>query len=139
MNPTKGGADVRNVEATNNPIDDDDQASLVIQREVGMALRQSFKAATREPLPQQIALLLLRLALAESLQTAVEEDENKGEGPLGRRKGVVRRWLYSFFANPSFSKARGRTRTPATQPTADIEADCATPLREPPRLTGLDA
>lgn len=103
-----------------NPIDDDDQASLVFQREVGKALRRSFKATTREPLPEQIALLLLRLALAESLRPAVEEDENKEEGPDGRRKGVVRRWLYSFFANRSFSKARaGRARTPAKQPTAD--------------------
>jgi hypothetical protein len=90
----------------NNPIDDDDQASLVIQREVGTALRQSFKAATREPLPQQIALLLLRLALAESLQAAVEEDGCKGEHPLGRRKGVVRRSLGYFFADLSFSKAQ---------------------------------
>lgn len=103
-----------------NPIDDDDQASLVFQRELSRALRRSFRATTREPLPEQIALLLLRLALAESLQPAVEEDENKEEGLLGRRKGVVRRWLYSFFANLSFSKARARrARTPATQPTAD--------------------
>jgi hypothetical protein len=90
----------------NNPIDDDDQASLVIQREVGMALRRSFKAAARERLPEQIALLLLRLALAESLEAAVEEDENKRERLIGRRKGVVRRWLGYLFANLSFSKAQ---------------------------------
>ncbi|MBM3562814.1 MAG: hypothetical protein FJX48_06600 [Alphaproteobacteria bacterium] len=62
----------------------DDRVSLVIQREVGMALRLSFEAATREPLPERMALLLLRLALAESLGIAAEEDE--AEGPIMRRE-----------------------------------------------------
>lgn len=57
----------------------DDRVSLVIQREVGMALRLSFEAATREPLPERMALLLLRLALAESLGLAAEEDEAEGQ------------------------------------------------------------
>jgi hypothetical protein len=97
-----------------NPINDDDQASLVFQREVGKALRRSLKAATCEPLPQQIALLLLRLALAESLQAAVEEDENKGERPLGRRKGVVRGWLYSFFAKAQPTLKRQQRNSSST-------------------------
>ncbi|MFO1123870.1 MAG: hypothetical protein U1E25_00310 [Methylocystis sp.] len=62
----------------------DDRVSLVIQREVGMALRLSFEAATREPLPERMALLLLRLALAETLGLAPEEDE--AEGQIMRRK-----------------------------------------------------
>lgn len=64
-----------------NPIDDDDQTSLVIQREVGMVLRLSFEAVVREPLPEQMALLLLRLALAETLR-AVDKDEAEGDSPL---------------------------------------------------------
>lgn len=80
-----------------NPIDDDDQASLVIQREIGMALRMSFESATRDPLPEQMALLLLRLALAESLGATVEEGPRKKK----RSNGVVRRWLSAFSPTSS--------------------------------------
>jgi hypothetical protein len=65
---------------------DDDQASSVIRRDVGMALRMSFEAVTREPLPERMAILLLRLALAESLRLAVEEDQAEGERPIRRNK-----------------------------------------------------
>lgn len=58
---------------------DDDRPSLVIQRDVGIALRLSFEAVTREPLPEQMAILLLRLALAEALGLAFEEGEAEGE------------------------------------------------------------
>lgn len=58
---------------------DDDRPSLVIQRDVGIALRLSFEAVTREPLPEQMAILLLRLALAESLGLALEEGEAEAE------------------------------------------------------------
>jgi hypothetical protein len=88
-----------------NPIDDDDQASLVIQREIGMALRMSFETATtRDPLPEQMALLLLRLALAESLGATVEEDRKKGK----RSNGVVRRWLSTFSPKLSSPKRSWR-------------------------------
>ena len=98
----------------------DDQTSLIIQREVGMALRLSFKAATREPLPQQIALLLLRLALAESLQAAVEQDENKGERPLGDEgsSSATAVFLFSLTESPDaawrshFSNATLRLTVP---------------------------
>ncbi|MGD9540588.1 hypothetical protein [Methylocystis sp.] len=61
---------------------DDDRVSLVIQREVGIALRLSFEAVTQEPVPERMALLLLRLALAESLGLAADEAEAEGEtGP----------------------------------------------------------
>jgi hypothetical protein len=63
---------------------DDDRVSLVIQREVGIALRLSFEAVAREPVPERMALLLLRLALAESLRLAAEEDEAEGE--IGRNE-----------------------------------------------------
>jgi hypothetical protein len=63
---------------------DDDGVSVVIQREVGVALRLSFEAVTREPVPERMALLLLRLALAESLRLAAEEDEAEGE--IGRNE-----------------------------------------------------
>lgn len=58
---------------------DDDRVSLTIQREVEVALRLSFDAATREPLPDQMVLLLLRLALAESLGLAAAEEPTGGE------------------------------------------------------------
>jgi hypothetical protein len=58
---------------------EDNQTSLAIQREVGIALRLSFQAVTREPLPERMALLLLRMALAESLGLTSEEDGPKGE------------------------------------------------------------
>jgi hypothetical protein len=87
-----------------NPIDDDDQASLVIQREIAMALRMSFESATRDPLPEQMALLLLRLALAESLGATVEEDPKKGK----RSNGVVRRWLSAFSPTLSSPKRSWR-------------------------------
>ena len=58
---------------------DDDRFSLVIQREVVMALRLSFEAVTREPLPERMVLLLLQLALAESLGLAAAEDGAEGE------------------------------------------------------------
>jgi hypothetical protein len=60
------------------PLHDDDQASIVMQREVGVALRQSLKAMTHAPLPEQMAILLLRLALAESLERATPEVQLKG-------------------------------------------------------------
>jgi hypothetical protein len=59
-----------------NQIDDDDgQASSVIQREVGAALRLAFEAAVHEPLPEQMAILLLHLALAQSLTSVAVEEE----------------------------------------------------------------
>lgn len=51
-----------------------EEASFLIQREVGKALRSSLDAVTREPLSEQIVLLLLRLALSEALRAAVEEE-----------------------------------------------------------------
>lgn len=61
---------------------DDDRVSVVIQREVGIALRLSFEAVTSDPLPERMALLLLRLALAESLGLVAKRDQAEGEsGP----------------------------------------------------------
>ena len=60
----------------------DERPSLMMQREVGIALRLSFEAVTREPLPEQMVLLLLRLALAESLGLAAEDEQGDAEpGP----------------------------------------------------------
>jgi len=53
---------------------EDEQAPLLIQREVGRALRLSFEAVTSEPVPTNMALLLLRLALAQSLRVRVEQE-----------------------------------------------------------------
>jgi hypothetical protein len=69
--------------------EEDEQAPLLIQREVGRALRLSFDAVTSEPLPATMALLLLRLALAQSLRVRVEQErEADGENdhrPLRQR------------------------------------------------------
>jgi hypothetical protein len=53
------------------------ETPMLVQREVGRALRLSFESVTREPLSEQIVLLLLRMALAEALRVAVEEDERQ--------------------------------------------------------------
>lgn len=58
-----------------NPIEDDEQSAFRIQREVGIALRLSFETMTSEPLPEQMTLLLLRLALAQAMRMASEDDE----------------------------------------------------------------
>lgn len=50
-------------------------AATVIPRELQLAIRLSFEAVTQEPLPREIALLLLRLALAELLRSGGEHEE----------------------------------------------------------------
>jgi hypothetical protein len=44
---------------------DEARDQLLIQRELGRALRISYETATREPLSKAMGLLLMRLALAE--------------------------------------------------------------------------
>ncbi|WP_457798268.1 hypothetical protein [Methylocystis sp. S23] len=62
-----------------------EQTPLLIQREVGMAVRLSIEAVTREPLPEQMALLLLRLALAESLHVALAKElDEEAQSALSR-------------------------------------------------------
>ena len=74
---------------------EDEQAPLLIQRDVGIALRLSFEAVTREPLPEQMALLLLRLALAQSLRvyssSERETDEENDNSPSNRWEGIAAR------------------------------------------------
>lgn len=66
---------------------EDDQALLAIQQEVGLALRRSFDSVTSERLPESMILLLLRLALAQSVCVRVrpdgESDRKKGHRPDG--------------------------------------------------------
>lgn len=57
--------------------ENNEETSLLIQKEVGKALRSSLDAVTREPLSEQIVLLLLRLALSEALRAAVDGDEEQ--------------------------------------------------------------
>ncbi len=49
---------------------EEDEEALLIQQELGEALRLSFEGVTREPLPDRMVLLLLRLALAQSFTDA---------------------------------------------------------------------
>lgn len=58
----------------NNPIWDEERDLLTIQREVSLALRLSFEAVVHEPVPEQMTILLLRLALAESLRASVRNE-----------------------------------------------------------------
>lgn len=62
-----------------------EQTPLLVQREVGKALRLSFEAVTREPLSEQIVLLLLRLALAEALRTSIQQEAEREAANEGRR------------------------------------------------------
>jgi hypothetical protein len=55
-------------------VNDDDQTLSLIQHEIGDALRLSYASMTCEPLSMQIVLLLLRLALAETLRASVEQE-----------------------------------------------------------------
>lgn len=48
--------------------------TFLIQRELGSALRQSFGSAADEPVPSTMALLLVRLAFAEVVRTAAENE-----------------------------------------------------------------
>ncbi|HEY8126118.1 MAG TPA: hypothetical protein VIF88_11955 [Methylocystis sp.] len=74
-----------------NPLEDADQASSVIQRELVRALRLSFEAAAHDPLPEQIAMLLLRLALAESLMPTGHVDASRAfEDPAEGRTRLRR-------------------------------------------------
>lgn len=50
------------------------QEMLVIQQEIGAAMRLSYQSITIEPLPEEIAMLLMRMAMAEVLRNAVEEE-----------------------------------------------------------------
>ncbi|WP_424362917.1 hypothetical protein [Methylocystis parvus] len=45
-------------------------AATAIPPELQIAIRLSFEAVTEEPLPREMALLLLRLALAELMRSA---------------------------------------------------------------------
>lgn len=51
----------------------------LIQRKLGDALRQSFEAVTREPVPPQMAVLIKRLALAEAGQQIVDLKPDSGD------------------------------------------------------------
>jgi hypothetical protein len=50
---------------------------LEVQREIGIAVRLSIDAVTFETLPQEMGLLLIRLALAEVLRDAVAKDADE--------------------------------------------------------------
>jgi hypothetical protein len=57
--------------------DDDSQALLTIERDVGMALRLSLEAVISAPLPEQITILLLRLALVESVRMSIKAETER--------------------------------------------------------------
>ncbi len=50
------------------PDDDEEQTLRLMQRELGKALRLSLRDVAHEPLPQRMVVLLLRLALAQSIR-----------------------------------------------------------------------
>jgi hypothetical protein len=62
------------------PIDDllvaeeSHQDLLTAQRELGVAIKLSIDTVTFETLPQEIGLLLIRLAMAEVLRDTIERD-----------------------------------------------------------------
>lgn len=55
----------------NAPAGTNEEILCLVQQEVSRALSLSVEAVTQEPLPEEIVLLLLRLALAESLKSSM--------------------------------------------------------------------
>jgi hypothetical protein len=53
------------------PNEDEEQASLLAQRELAKALRLSLQAVAHEPLPQRMIILLLRLAFAQTVRATL--------------------------------------------------------------------
>jgi hypothetical protein len=58
---------------------EDEQASLLTLNKLGQTLRASFETMTEQPVPQEMTLLLLRIALAEVAFSDVAEDSCEPE------------------------------------------------------------
>ncbi|WP_442754582.1 hypothetical protein ACNHKD_16550 [Methylocystis sp. JAN1] len=66
---------------------EDERVSVVMLEKLGQTLRASFETMTEEPIPREMALLLLRLAFAEIVYSAASEELRKtgsGEAPQRR-------------------------------------------------------
>ncbi len=55
-------------------IQQDERATIIVLEELGQSIRASYDAMTEEPLSHEMALLLLRLALAQSLATFAKRE-----------------------------------------------------------------
>ncbi len=65
------------------------RAMLSILQQLGSALRGSFEATTEEPLPQEMGLLLLRLAFAEVVKRAAAEEAREAGAARADEEWVV--------------------------------------------------
>lgn len=68
------------------------RSTLAILHQLGASIRLSLEAATQESLPEEMGLLLLRLALAEVLERAAEEEAREAEPPGEEWVVGLRRW-----------------------------------------------
>jgi hypothetical protein len=84
------------------------RATLSVLQELGSSLRLSFEAATRESLPEEMGLLLLRLALAEVLKRAAEEEACEAGPECAAEEWVVglRRWASAVSSRASVDAPR---------------------------------
>lgn len=59
-----------------------DESAAAIPLQLQIAIRLSFDAVTEEPLPHEMALLLLRLAMAELFRNAEHDADAPAHGVL---------------------------------------------------------
>lgn len=87
------------------------RATLSTLHQLGSSIRLSFESATQEALPEEMGLLLLRLALAEVLKRAAEEEARESaqdEWIIG-----VRRWACLASASASCDDADAGQAAPS--------------------------
>ncbi len=83
------------------------QATLSVLQQLGGSLRLSFEAVTQESLPEEMGLLLLRLALAEVLKRAAEEEAREAGPDSAAQEWIIglSRWASASSANESWDGA----------------------------------
>ncbi|WP_363350807.1 hypothetical protein [Methylocystis echinoides] len=75
---------------------DEARATLATMQQLGASMRLSLEAVTYESLPDEIGLLLLRLALAELLKRAAEEEAREGNPQSGPEEWIgLERWAWA--------------------------------------------
>jgi hypothetical protein len=77
---------------------DEEPGALLFLQDLGAAIRLSFEARLDDPLPAEMGLLLMRLALVEVLKDATEQ-EAKAE-PESLPEGWVKAFQQSLELNP---------------------------------------
>ena len=71
------------------PSSEQAQDDLIIQRQLAEAIHRSLAALTYEALTDEMALLLVRLAVAQLLRQASDDRELERATPLSRRDAAL--------------------------------------------------